>query len=87
MSIILDPPISRLTKDVYPIIGTDSKQWGTTCILMRLTSFGDFSAHPIHTHQSHNEIILQNTPNTAMYKCVPIDNLRKNGNVPPCIFK
>ncbi|KAJ6649675.1 DNA transposase THAP9 [Pseudolycoriella hygida] len=69
--------ISKLSKDVYPIIGVDSQQWGTACILMRLTSFSDFSAHPIHIHQSHNEIILQNTPNSAMYKCIPLDDLRK----------
>ncbi|XP_037045296.1 uncharacterized protein DDB_G0271670-like [Bradysia coprophila] len=65
-------PTSGLSKDVYPIIGCDSKQWGTICILMRLTCFGQSNAHPILIHQNHKEIILQNTPKSATYKCVPL---------------
>ncbi|KAG4066664.1 hypothetical protein HA402_007300 [Bradysia odoriphaga] len=71
-------PISKLTKDIYPIIGTDSNQCGIVCILMRLTSFGNFSAHPIHIHQNHKEIIIQNTQNTALYRRLPLDELRNN---------
>ncbi len=51
---------------------------------MRLTSFGNFSAHQIHLHQNHKEIIIQNTPNTALYKRVPLDALRNEnlyGNI------
>ncbi|KAG4066215.1 hypothetical protein HA402_000439 [Bradysia odoriphaga] len=65
-------PTSGLSKDVYPIIGCDSTQWGTICILMRLTCFGQSNAHPILIHQNHKEIILQNTPKSATYKCVPL---------------
>ncbi|XP_037039956.1 uncharacterized protein LOC119076969 [Bradysia coprophila] len=71
-------PISKLTKDIYPIIGTDSNQCGIVCILMRLTSFGNFSAHPIHIHQNHKEIIIQNMENTALYRRLPLDELRNN---------
>lgn len=81
MKILVAPPfnpISKLTKDIYPIIGADLNQCGIVCILMRLTSFGSFNAHPIHIHQNHKEIIIQNTQNTALYRRLPLDELSKD---------